>query len=115
MRDKLIYWVNAIWTGFTAFTFPICFGWIYLDITGHSKGYSYNLGAEKDISVIFGCIELIIWLALSLPSAIYVFRKTMARGRLYLLPAVITYILLAVFCIFITGGWSVYLKSVFNI
>ena len=48
MKNKILYCINFIWTSFVAFSFPICFTWIYLDITGHSKGYGYDLGSEKD-------------------------------------------------------------------
>lgn len=95
---------------------PICFGWIFLDITGHSKGYSYDLGSEKDVSIMLGCIELLIWLALALPSNIYVFRKTIGKGKAYLLIPIILYIALAVICVMLThGGWTSYANEVFNI
>ena len=77
MKNKILYCINFIWTSFVAFSFPICFAWIYLDITGHSKGYGYDLGSEKDISIMVGCVELLFWLALALPSNIYIFRKTL--------------------------------------
>lgn len=116
IKSKIIYCLNFLWTSFVAFTFPICFGWIFLDITGHSKGYSYDLGSEKDVSIMLGCIELLIWLALALPSNIYVFRKTMGKGKAYLLIPIILYIALAVICVMLThGGWTSYANEVFNI
>lgn len=115
MKSKIIYGLKFFWTSVAAFSFPICFAWIFLDITGHSKGYGYDLGPEKDVSVMLGCFELLIWLALTLPSASYVFRKTMNKGKLYLLIPIVIYIVLAVLCIIITGGWSAYLKGVFNV
>ena len=109
-------WFEFFWTSFIAFSFPLCFGLIFVDITGYAKGYSYDLGPEKDISVMIGCIELVIWLVLSLPSNIYVFNKTKKKGKLYLLIPIILYIALAVLSIYILwGGWYVYLKEVFNI
>ena len=115
MKSKIISCLNFIWAGLVAFSFPICFGWIFLDITGHSKGYSYDLGPEKDISIMIGCIELVIWLVLALPSNIYVFRKMRDKGKAYLLIPVI-YIVLAVICIMLThGGWAAYAREVFNI
>lgn len=116
MRSKIIYCFNFLWASFIAFSFPFCFGWIFLDITGHSKGYSYDLGPEKDVSIMFGCIELLIWLALALPSNIYVFRKTSGKGKVYLLIPVILFIALVVIGILIIpGGWTRYIKEVFNI
>ena len=116
MKSKIIYCLNFLWAGLIAFSFPICFELIFLCITGHSKGYAYDLGTEKDISIMFGCVELLIWLALALPSNIYVFRKTLGKGKAYLLIPIILYIALAVICIMITfGGWTSYAKEVFNI
>ncbi len=115
MKSKVVFLLNFLWTSFIAFSFPVCFGWIFLDITGHSKGYSYDLGPEKDVSIILGCVELLIWIALSLPSNIYVFRKIINNGKMYLLILIAFYIALAVICIIVTGGWSAYSKGVFNI
>ncbi len=116
MKNKILYCINFIWTSFVAFSFPICFTWIYLDITGHSKGYGYDLGSEKDISIMVGCVELLFWLALALPSNIYIFRKTLKKGKAYLLIPIALYIILAVICLRITfGGWSAYAKEVFNL
>lgn len=115
MKSKIIYFMNFLWTSFIAFSFPICFALIFLDITGHAKGYGYDLGPEKDISFMVGCIELVIWLALSLPSNIYIFKKTTEKSKFKFFIPVILYIVLAVLCICIIGGWSVYSKEVFNI
>lgn len=116
MKSKIIYCINFIWTSFVAFSFPICFGLIYLNITGHAKGYSYDLGSEKDVSIMLGCVELLIWLALALPSNIYIFRKTLRKGKAYLLIPIAWYIVLAVICLMITfGGWSEYAKEVFHV
>ena len=116
MIKKVIYCLNFIWTSFIAFSFPICFEMIFLCISGHSKGYGYDLGSEKDISVMFGLIGSLIWLALALPSNIYVFRKTLSKGKQYILIPIILYITLALACVIITyGGWTNYAKEVFNI
>ncbi|HAJ98201.1 MAG TPA: hypothetical protein DCO72_10755 [Ruminococcus sp.] len=115
MKGKIIYCLNFLWASFIAFSFPMCFGWIFLDITGHSKGYSYDLGAEKDVSIMLGCIELLIWLVLSLPSNIYVFLKTKKKGKLYLFVLIALYMILAVIGIYLIGGWSAYSEAIFNI
>ena len=116
MKHKLIPGLNCLWAGFTAFTFPICFLLIYLDLTGHGKGYSYDLGPEKDISVMFGIFELLVWLALALPSNIYVLRRAAKKNRLLLIAALVLYAALAAACILaVFGGWGKYAKEVFNI
>lgn len=116
MKNKILYCLNILWTSFIAFSFPICFELIFLDISGHGKGYGYDLGPEKDVSIMLGFVELIIWLILALPSNIYVFRKTLSKGKLYFFITIALYIALAVICVmFICGGWSAYAKEVFNI
>lgn len=115
MKDKIIYFLNLIWTSVIAFSFSICFELIFLDITGHSKGYSYDLGSEKDISTLLGCIELVIWSILALPSIFYVFRKTKIKGIRYLFLITAVYLSLSLICIMIMGGFLSYLKEVFNI
>lgn len=114
MKNKLIYCLNFLWASIIAFSFPVCFALIYLSVTGHSKGYDYDLGQERDISVMLGIFGLVIWLAAALPSNIYVFRKTREKSRLYLLIPAVIYIALAALCIVLTGGWAEYSKGVFN-
>lgn len=115
MRAKIIYCLNFLWAGFCAFTFPIAFEVIYLDITGHSKGYGYDLGSERDVSVMIGVFEMIIWLALALPSGIYVFRKTAERGRKYLMIPGFIYPALALLCVILLGGVRAYAGEVFGL
>lgn len=106
MKSKIIYCLNFLWTSFIAFSFPVCLGWIYQDITGHAKGFSYDLGPEKDISIFVGCVELIIWLILAIPSNIYIFKKTGKKNIYYIIIPVLIYILLSVLCIYFIGGWN---------
>lgn len=115
MKAKILYLLNFLWSCFIAFTFPICFGLIYLNITGHAKGYNYDLGGEKDVSVLLGFIELIIWLAIALPSSIYIFLKLRKKDKKYLFLLIALYFLLAVLCVCFMGGFAAYVKSVFNI
>lgn len=116
MKNKIIYWLSFLWSSVMAFFFPICFYIIFTFITGHSKGYDYDLGSEKDISIMLGCFTLLIWLALALPTNIYLFVKTAKKGKFYLLIPITLFIILAVLCIFVYfGSWSAYSKAVFNI
>lgn len=106
MKSKIIYCLNLLWSSIIAFTFPICLGRIFMDITGHAKGYGYDLGSEKDISIMLGCIELLIWLALAIPSNVYVFKKTKEKGTYYVIIPIIIFIMLFILCIHIIGGWN---------
>lgn len=115
MKNKIASGILFLWAGFIAFTFPLCFGWIFLDITGHSKGYDYDLGSEKSISVIIGLVELAIWLAIALPSEIFAFRRAKKKGKVYIAALAVIFAVLAAVGIIAMGGWSKYLKDVFNI
>lgn len=111
MRGKIIYAMNALWTGIMAFTFPICLAIIWMDITGHSKGYGYDLGPEKDISVMMGATELVIWLIAALPAGIYVFRRTARKSRLLACAAGAVCVMLSLVCILMIGGWGEYVRA----
>lgn len=115
MKNKVSNGILFLWTCFIAFSFPFCFGWIFLDITGHSKGYGYDLGSEESISVIFGVVELLIWLAIVLPSEKCIFRKAKNKGKVFVAAMAVIFFALAVVSVFAMGGWSKYLKDVFNI
>lgn len=80
-----------------------------MDITGHSKGYSYDLGDEKSISVLLGVVELIIWLLLAVPSNIYMFKCVKRK----IIPVII-FAGLFVLCVNLMGGWAEFGKC-FNI
>lgn len=96
----------CLWQSVIAFTMPFCMGLIYMDITGNSKGYGYDLGAEKDIYILFGIIELIIWLLLAVPCSIYVIKKLNTFGKKYVVIAVAVMIILFVSFVYMVGGWS---------
>lgn len=115
MKKKILLSLNYLWCTFIAFTFPFCFGWIWLDITGHSKGYGYDLGSEKDISILFGCVELFIYLMLAVPSNLILVLKLKQSSKLYQILTVCLFAVLMLICIQLTGGWSEYLEGVFNI
>ena len=104
VKNKVIFFLNLVLALVIAFSFPICFQWIYLDITGHSKGFDYDLGSEKSVSVMVGAIELIIWLLLAVPSNIYIFGRIKRKTHKFALAAV--YVLLSVLCVFMIGGWG---------
>jgi hypothetical protein len=106
MKRKIIFCLNFLWASFIAFSFPICLGGIYMDITGHAKGYAYDLGSEKDISILFGCIELMIWFILAFLSNIYIFKRIKAKGICYVIMTIIFFVILFFLCIHLIGGWN---------
>ena len=116
MKNKVIYGLSFLWSSVIAFFFPVCFYIIFICITGHSKGYAYDLGSEKDISIMFGCVMLLIWLVLALPSNIYLFGKTAKKGKIYTIIPVVLFIILAALGMFAHfGSWAEFSKLTFNI
>ncbi len=108
MKQKILFWLNFLWAELTAFTFPFCLAWIWMDITGHAKGYGYDLGSEKDISVMMGCIELLIWLALAVPSNAVLFLRLREKRKLWRILTVILSAVLMLACIQLMGGFPEY-------
>lgn len=110
MKKKICFVIATLWCAFNAYIFPLALGWIFMDITGHSKGYSYDLGPEKSVSVMLGFFELFMWIILVVPANVYFFRRV-KRIRKWLVPVVIViYILLSLFFIYYYIGdmnWSV--------
>lgn len=111
MKSKLIFWLNFLWACLTAFSFPVCLGLTYLWITGHAKGYGYDLGSEADVSVMMGCLMLLVWLILAMPSNIYAFKKVRAKGTFYVIILAVAFLLLAALCIHLLGGWNEFEKA----
>ena len=111
MKSKLIFGLNFLWACVIAFSFPVYLGVIYLWITGHAKGYGYDLGSEADVSVMMGCFMLLIWLILAIPSNIYVFKKVKAKGTFYVIILVVIFLLLAALGIHLLGGWNEFEKA----
>ena len=110
MISKVKLAVACLWESFTAFISPVAIGWIFMQITGHGKGYDYNLGSEKGISIGFGVISLIIWLLLTVPCGVYIFRWLKGTGKKYVIIASVFILLLFTGGIYFIGGGSDYLK-----
>jgi hypothetical protein len=62
---------------------PLWISETYMSITGHGKGYSYNMGSETDMSVIFGFVMLMIWIIAVIPIMIWLCRKCYNIKRVF--------------------------------
>lgn len=80
-----------------------------MNITGHAKGYAYDLGSEKDISIMMGAVELIIYLSLLIPTLLYLCRKFYHIKKWMLLLPLIGYVVFFGVGIKIIG-WSAFLS-----
>ncbi|MBR5091113.1 MAG: hypothetical protein IK093_16935 [Ruminiclostridium sp.] len=106
---KIAFALCSLWTGITSFFAPIAWGMIFMDITGHGKGYDYDLGPEKDISVMFGFAELVIWTAVTLPALVFVMYTLYGKRKVLILIPIAVCICLFVCGIFFVGGFEKFL------
>ena len=92
---SLASFLSAEWIAFTA----MC-------ITGHSKGYAYDVGSEKDMSVLFGVGLAIIWMVAVIPAMIWLCAKCYRYKKSFISLPFIGFTLL-----FVTGIFSMGLNS----
>lgn len=110
LKSKIRFILSYLWTSVMMFFAPICIGIIYMDITGHSKGYSYDLGPEKDISIGIGIVELIVWLGLLIPPNICIFRKIHSK-KIFIFISLAWYALLFFAGVMFIGGWQEFVRA----
>lgn len=92
-----------LWTILMGFISPIWIGSTYMDITGHGKGYGYDMGSEADIAVFFGLIMLMIWLVAVIPVIIWLCYKCYTFNKKFVLIPVIAFILCFIASVFVIG------------
>ena len=111
MLKKIKTCFSVIWAVLMGMATPVWIAIIYMDITGHAKGYGYDLGDEKDISIMMGVFELLVWIAAVCPVLVSLCRKLYLKDkRLCLLP-VLGFVIIGAVVIAIIG-LNEYLKWV---
>jgi hypothetical protein len=106
---KIALILTAIWLSFISLISPVWIGGIYMNITGHGKGYAYDMGAETDIAVFFGFILLLLWIIAVFPALIWLCKKFYQRKRSFILIPIIGCV--AIFFIgILLIGWNEFIK-----
>lgn len=107
--QKVKTFLSIIWFLFVSLSSPFWIGIIYMDITGHGKGYAYNMGSETDIAVFLGVVELLLWLLAILPVTISLCKKCCQKKKsLVWLPfLVFTGLFVLGICVL---GWNEFIK-----
>lgn len=101
--------ISVVWFMFVSIPSPVWIGCIYMNLTGHGKGYGYDLKDEAGIYVFLGVIELLIWILAVLPVTISLCKKGWNRKKAFVwLP------LMAFAVCFAAGicmvGWDEFIK-----
>lgn len=115
MKRKLLFALTFVWSSLAALAFPIAVMLIVPSLAGYSKGWDYDLGEERSVSVLFGIMLLALWNSLTVPPAIYLFSRLGRAGRKPVIAALIWFTALAVLCILMTGGFYAFFHSAFHI
>ncbi len=100
-KVKLVFCL--IWQLFMGIISPICLGIIYMLITGNGKGYTYDLGAEKDIWIFIGFIFLLMWFILSFCGIIWAILQYIKTKFLLYLTPIAVYVFSFLMTVFIIG------------
>jgi hypothetical protein len=100
---KLKFILSSIWIMIIGLISPLWVGGIYMFITGHGKGYAYDLGSEADISIFIGFILLLIWLAAIVPIMLWSCRKWFNMKGFFALIPVMIFIICFILSIFLVG------------
>lgn len=87
----------SIWSAFVSLISPVCIGFIYMDITGHGKGYGYDMGSESNVAVLFGIFELFIWIVALIPPLISLCNTLRQQRKVFILIPIIGFVVF--FCI----------------
>ena len=103
--------IAFLWSVFSAFISPAWIGLSYMCMTGHGKGYGYDLGSEADISVAIGVLGFILWLGLVLLPFIWLCRRFYKAGKRLLAVPLGGFILFALSGILWMGGFEEFLYA----
>ncbi len=106
---KIINFISVLWFLFVGIISPVWTGCIYMYITGHGKGYAYDLGTETDISVLMGIVMLLLWLLAILPVTALLCKKCHKKKKSLTLLPLLVFIVLFATGIYITG-WKEFVK-----
>lgn len=89
-KVKLV--ISIIWFLFVSLSSPLWIGCIYMNITGHGKGYAYDMGSEADIAVFFGVLLLLLWLLAILPVTISLCKKIYYKKKSFVWLPLLTFV-----------------------
>lgn len=101
MRKRTI--AALIWQTLMGLISPIWCTFIFYFITGNGKGFGYDLREEKDLYVISGAVQLVMYLLAVVPVFVYLVKVFREKGKwMWLIP--VSIFVLGCLCVVIIIG-----------
>ena len=100
---KLKFVLTTVCLSFVSIISPTWIGIIYMHITGHGKGYGYDMSAESDISVLIGIILLGLWIISIFPAMAWLSKKCYNFKKTFIFAPLIGFVMLFILGIFLLG------------
>lgn len=100
---------SVLWFSLVSISSPLWIGCIYMNLTGHGKGYAYDMGSEADIAVFLGVILLLLWLLAMLPVLIALCKTCYEKRKSFIWLPFLAFIGLFGAGIWILG-WNEFIK-----
>lgn len=96
-----------IWHAWMGLVSPVWCTFIFYFITGNGKGFGYDLRGEKDLYIISGAIQLIIYLLVTVPVFVYLIQIFRKKGKWMSLIPVLIFVAGCV-CTISAIGWRAF-------
>ncbi len=99
----------SVWCALMSLASPFIVGCIYMDITGHGKGWGYDMGSEADIAVAGGVFLLIFYLLTFVPAFLSLCISCYKRKKILVFVPAASFLFLFAAGIWLLG-WQEFLK-----
>ncbi len=73
--------LSILWFALVSLSSPLWTGCIWMNLTGHGKGYGYDMGGEAGVAVFLGAALLLLWLLALLPVTAFLCKKCHAGKK----------------------------------
>lgn len=96
-----------IWQALMGIVSPVWCTFIFYFITGNGKGFGYDLREEKDLYVISGAVQLVLYLLAVVPVFVYLVKVFREKGKWMSLIPVLIFVAGCV-CTISAIGWRAF-------
>ena len=103
-RMKGIKFICAsIWLSIVGIVSPAWIGLAYMNLTGHGKGYAYDMGSEANIAMLLGMILFGVWMVSLFPAMVWLCVKCYRFKKYFIIFPIIGFLLFFVAGIALAG------------